>query len=53
MDDVGIFVAIWYILRLFGIFMAILVYFSRFSMLYQEKSVNHDFGADFSPKNEF
>jgi hypothetical protein len=31
---------IWYILRSFGIFVAMLVYFSQFGLLYQEKSGN-------------
>jgi hypothetical protein len=47
MDDVGIlyghlvyFIAIGYILVAFGIFKCDLVYFSRFGMLFQEKSGN-------------
>jgi hypothetical protein len=37
------FVAIWYVLLPFGgIFYGYLVYFSRFGMLYQEKSGNPD-----------
>jgi hypothetical protein len=47
MENVGIFyvhlvhfTAIWYILWPFGIFKVILVYFSRFGMLHQEKSGN-------------
>jgi hypothetical protein len=49
MKDVGklyghlvYFTAIWYILWPFGTFLVILVYFSRFGMLYQEKSGNPD-----------
>jgi hypothetical protein len=45
MEDVGIcyghlvnFPAIWHILWPFGIFSPILVHFTRFGMLYQEKS---------------
>jgi hypothetical protein len=34
------FTAIWYIVWPFGIFYGYLVYFSRFGMLYQEKSGN-------------
>jgi hypothetical protein len=34
--------AILYIFRLFSIFVVILVHFSRFGMLYQEKSGNSD-----------
>jgi hypothetical protein len=34
------FTAIWYILMPFGMFCGNLVYFSRFGMLYQEKSGN-------------
>jgi hypothetical protein len=47
MEDVGTLMAIWSILRLFGIlcghwayFMVIWYNFSRFGMLYQEKSGN-------------
>jgi hypothetical protein len=47
MEDVGIFyghlvhfMVIWYILWTFGIFCGNLVYFPRFGILYQEKSVN-------------
>jgi hypothetical protein len=47
MDDVGIlyghlvyFIAIGYILVALGIFKCDLVYFSRFGMLFQEKSGN-------------
>jgi hypothetical protein len=35
-----IFMSIWYILQSFGIFFGYLVYFSRFGVLYQEKSGN-------------
>jgi hypothetical protein len=35
-----IFTAIWYTLWPFGIFIGDLIYFSRFGMLYQEKSGN-------------
>jgi hypothetical protein len=45
MEDVGIFyghsvyfMAIWHILRLFGIFYSDLVYYTRFGKLKQEKS---------------
>jgi hypothetical protein len=37
---------IWYILWLFGTFYGYLVHFSRFGMLYQEKSGNPDVVAD-------
>jgi hypothetical protein len=37
-------VAIWYILWPFGTFYNCLVHFSRFGMLYQEKSGNPDLG---------
>jgi hypothetical protein len=47
MEDVCIFyvhlvnfTAIWHILRPFGIFYLLLVHFTRFGMLYQEKSGN-------------
>jgi hypothetical protein len=51
MNDVGkfyghlvyLFTAIWYIVCPFGIFAVSLVYFSRFGMLYQEKSGNPDY----------
>jgi hypothetical protein len=52
MEDIGIFMAIWSLLRPFRIFYGLLVYFmviwytylfsSRFDMLYQEKSGNPD-----------
>jgi hypothetical protein len=34
--NVGIFYAVWAILRPFGIFNGLLVYFSHFGLLYQE-----------------
>jgi hypothetical protein len=37
--------AIWYILWSFGIFYGHLVYFSRFGMLYEEKSGNTVLGS--------
>jgi hypothetical protein len=40
MEDVGIFMAILFILRPFGTFGGHLVIFSRFGMLYQEKYSN-------------
>jgi hypothetical protein len=43
--------AIWYILWPFGIFYGYLVYFSRFGMLYQEKSGNP--GTEASVLNRF
>jgi hypothetical protein len=52
MEDVAIFygrlvyfVAIWYILWPFDIFYGYLVYFSRFGILYHEKSGNPDLAA--------
>jgi hypothetical protein len=54
MEDVGIFygrlvysTAIWYILWPFGILFGYLVHFSRFGMLYREKSGNP--GPELSP----
>jgi hypothetical protein len=38
--QIWFFTAIWYILLPFGTFYGYLVYFSRFGMLYQEKSGN-------------
>jgi hypothetical protein len=40
MEDVGSFMATWFILRPFGIFCGYLVYFPHFGMLHQEKSGN-------------
>jgi hypothetical protein len=40
MEDVGIFMAKWYTLWPFGTIFGHLVYFSRFGMLYREKSGN-------------
>jgi hypothetical protein len=40
MEEVGIFLAIWYILRTFGIFVSHFDLFSRFGMLHQDKSGN-------------
>jgi hypothetical protein len=63
MEDIGILLAIWSILRLFdicslwlfGIFMAIRYLFSHFEMLYQEKSGNpaHDVYVPFNYNKTF
>jgi hypothetical protein len=47
------FMAIWYILWPFGIFYGYLYIFSRFGMLHQEKSGNHDLKQCKSKKKVF
>jgi hypothetical protein len=49
MEDVGIYygpiwsnTAVWYVLSPFGMFCGHSMFFSRFGMLYQEKSGNSD-----------